>query len=161
MPVRRLKPEEWAAYRAIRLRALRDAPDAFGATYAGEAALSDSDWQDRADRPGRVVFVVDGPEEFIGLAIGGPAPDSPNSAALFSMWVDPQARRHGLGSALIEAVKAWALGAGYPMLGLGVTTGNAPAIALYERLGFTDNGERHPLRDDQYLTIQIMVTALG
>lgn len=46
-------------------------------------------------------------------------------------------------------------------MGLGVTTGNAPAIALYERLGFTDNGERHPLRDDQYLTIQIMVTALG
>jgi len=28
-------------------------------------------------------------------------------------------------------------------MGLGVTTGTAPAIALYDRLGFTDNGERH------------------
>lgn len=35
------------------------------------------------------------------------------------------------------------------------------ALRTYERLGFTDNGKRHPLRDDQYLTIQIMVTALG
>lgn len=161
MQVRRLKPEEWTTYREIRLRALREAPDAFGATYAGEAGLSDTDWQDRADRPDRAVFVVDGTEEVIGLAIGGPAPGSPNSAALFSMWVDPRERRRGLGSALIEAVEAWAVEAGYLMLGLGVTTSNAPAIALYERLGFTDTGERHLLRDDGDLTIQIMVTPLG
>ena len=81
-------------------------------------------------------------------------------AALYSMWVAPTMRGQGLGEALIEAVKAWAVQAGYPALGLGVTTTNAPAIALYERAGFRDNGDRYPLREGTGLTIQIMVMPL-
>ncbi len=161
MAVRRLGPAEWAAFRAIRLRALQDAPDAFGASYADELALSDADWRARADRADRAVFVADGPGGLVGLAIGGPAPNIADTAALYSMWVDPAARRQGLASALIAAVRAWAAAAGYPRLGLGVTTSNAPAIALYERLGFVDSGERHPLRDGEDLMIQIMVAPIG
>lgn len=161
MDVRRLRPEEWASYRDIRLRALADAPDAFGATHAIEAAYGDAQWQARSDRPDRAVFVVDGPDGLVGLAIGGAAPGMEDVAALYSMWVASEARRNGLGSALIEAVKAWALEAGYPTLGLGVTTTNAPAIALYEHLGFTANGDHYPLREGTGLTIQIMVLPLG
>lgn len=161
MDVRRLQPAEWAAYREIRLRALADAPEAFGATQAVEAALSDADWQERASRPDRAVFVVDGAHGLAGLAQGGSSPWMPEFATVDWMWVDPEARRLGLASALIEAVRAWAVQAGYPMLGLGVTTTNAPAIALYERLGFADNGDRYPLREGTELTIQIMVLALG
>ncbi len=159
--VRRLEPAEWAAYREIRLRALADAPEAFGATHAGEAALSDADWQERSDRPDRAIFVVDGPAGLIGLAGGGPAPGVENAAGLYAMWVAPEARRRGLGEALIEAVKAWAMESGYLALGLGVTTTNGPAIALYEHLGFVDNGDRYPLREGTGLTIQIMVLPLG
>lgn len=161
MQVRRLRADEWALFRALRLRALADAPDAFGGTYADEAAQSDAQWQARADPPDGAVFVVDGPDDLIAMAIGGPAPGYPNAAALFSMWVAPNARGHGLGEALIHAVEAWAIQAGYPMLGLGVTTTNEPAIALYERLGFVDNGDRYPLREGTDLTIQIMVIELG
>lgn len=157
MDVRRLRPDEWAALRAIRLRALAEAPDAFGSTYAKTAALGDDDWRARADPPDGAVFVVDGPTELVGMAIGGPAPTTTESAALYGMWVAPEARRRGVGAALMAAVKAWAIGAGYRGLGLGVTTSNAAAIALYERLGFTDSGERHPLREGTNLTIQIMV----
>jgi ribosomal protein S18 acetylase RimI-like enzyme len=157
MDVRRLQPAEWEAFREIRLRALADAPEAFGATHADEVALSDAGWQERTSRPDRAVFVVDGPDALIGLAQGGPAPGIPDAAAVYSMWVAPEARRLGLGSALIEAVKAWAVEAGYPGLGLGVTTTNSPAIAFYERLGFVDNGDRYPLREGTGLTIQIMV----
>jgi len=161
MVVRRLQPAEWLAYREIRLRALADAPEAFGATHAGEAALSDADWQERATRPDRAVFVVDGPDGLVGLAQGGPAQGIPDVAAVYSMWVAPEARRSGLASALIEAVKAWAVEAGYPALGLGVTTTNGPAIALYEHLGFKANGDHYPLREGTGLTIQIMVLPLG
>lgn len=159
--VRRLRPAEWDAYRDIRLRALADAPEAFGATHADEAARGDADWQERSNRPDRVVFVVDGPAGLVGLAGGGPAPGVENAAGLYSMWVAPEARRRGLGKALVEAVEAWAVETGYRALGLGVTTTNDPAITLYERLGFVDTGDRYPLREGTGLTIQIMVLPLG
>lgn len=160
MEVRRLKPDEWAALRVIRLRALADAPDAFGATYTHAVTLGDDEWRARADPADGAVFVVDGPTGLIAMAIGGPAPTAPEAAALFAMWVAPEARRRGLGAALVTAVKAWAIEAGYRGLGLGVTTTNAPGIALYERMGFTDSGDRHPLREGTDLTIQIMVLPL-
>lgn len=161
MQVRRLKPAEWAAFRAVRLRALADAPDAFGGTLADESARTDEEWQTRADPPDGAIFVVDGADGLVAMVMGGPAPsDFPNAAALFSMWVDPSVRRNGLGVALIDAVKEWAIEQGYAALGLGVTTTNAPAVALYRRLGFADTGDRYPLRKDTDLTIQIMALSL-
>ncbi|HEY7936096.1 MAG TPA: GNAT family N-acetyltransferase [Candidatus Limnocylindrales bacterium] len=154
--VRRLRPDEWPAYRSIRLRALLDAPDAFGSTHGREAAFADAEWQSRANPPDGAVFIADGLDGLVGMAIGAPAPSNPGAAALFGMWVAPGARRLGVGQALIEAVKGWAISAGYPRLGLGVTTTNAPAIALYEHLGFVATGERYPLRAGSERTFQIM-----
>lgn len=161
MQVRRLKPDEWAAFREIRLRALAEAPDAFGGTLADESTKSDEHWQTTADPPDGAIFVVDGEAGLVAMVMAGPAPaDFAGAAALFSMWVDPSVRRSGLGIALIDAVKAWAVEHGYSMLGLGVTTTNEPAIALYRRLGFADTGDRFPLRKDTDLTIQIMALSL-
>ncbi|MFI5225982.1 MAG: GNAT family N-acetyltransferase [Candidatus Limnocylindrales bacterium] len=156
MEVRRLRPDEWRAFREIRLRALADSPDAFGATLDDASGRTDVEWQTRAEQSDGAIFVVDGADDFVAMASGGPAPNVPDTAAVFGMWVDPSARRRGLGGALIEAVKAWAIAEGYPRLGLGVTTTNAPAIALYERLGFVDTGDRYPLREGTDLVIQIM-----
>ena len=77
------------------------------------------------------------------------------------MWVDPAWRGQGIGQGIIGEIAAWARGAGYEAIGLGVTVGNGPAIALYERLGFRDTGLRYPLRDGTDLTIQIMTTSLA
>jgi GNAT superfamily N-acetyltransferase len=159
--VRRLRPDEWPAYRSIRLRALLEAPDAFGSTLDREEAFGDEEWKSRADPPDGAVFVADGPNEPVGMAIGAPAPSNPGAAALFGMWVAPGARRLGVGQALVEAVQAWAIDAGYPRLGLGVTTTNAPAIALYERAGFVPTGDRFPLRSGSDLTFQMMSKPLS
>src|SRR5207253_10547263 len=37
-------------FKAVRFRALQDAPHAFGSTYAEEAQLTDSDWIKRVER---------------------------------------------------------------------------------------------------------------
>src|SRR5688572_32888634 len=48
MVVTRIKPDEWALLRDMRLRALRDAPEAFGQTYENAAAEPESEWRSAA-----------------------------------------------------------------------------------------------------------------
>jgi ribosomal protein S18 acetylase RimI-like enzyme len=95
------------------------------------------------------------------MGSGGPAPDAPEYGAIYGMWVDPAARGHRIGEGIIREIAAWARATGYERLGLGVTVGNASAIALYERLGFRDLGIRHPLREGTDLEIQLMGTSLA
>jgi RimJ/RimL family protein N-acetyltransferase len=54
--------------------------------------------------------------------------------------VRPADRGRGIGGALMEAAEAWARGAGVHRLQLTVVTTNAPAIALYRKLGFETEG---------------------
>jgi hypothetical protein len=48
LEVRRIRSEDGLNLRAIRLRALSDAPMAFGSTLAREEAFPESVWHDRA-----------------------------------------------------------------------------------------------------------------
>lgn len=52
------------------------------------------------------------------------------------LHVDPMIRQNGLGTALLRALAAWAVSEGATQAYLQVVHDNAPAIALYERLGF-------------------------
>lgn len=158
--VRRLGPDDWRELRALRLRALADAPDAFGATLAEEEAQPEASWL-RWFGPGdRVVIVAEVRGRLVGMAAGGPAPSDEPSAGLYSMWVEPAARGTGVAGAIVNAVVEWAREAGFPVLGLGVTISNDRAIALYERLGFVDTGRRFPLRPGSGLEIQVMTRTL-
>jgi ribosomal protein S18 acetylase RimI-like enzyme len=158
--VRRLGPDEWRELRALRLRALTDAPDAFGSTLAEEETKPDASWQHWSSAGDRVVIVAEVAGQLVGMASGGPAPTDESAAGLYSMWVEPAVRGTGVAGAIVAAVVDWAREAGYPLVGLGVTTSNARAIALYERLAFVDTGQRFPLRNGSDLEIQIMIRAL-
>lgn len=62
--------------------------------------------------------------------------------------VAPEARRAGLGHALMQAVAARARAAGATKWCLNVKPDNAPAIALYERCGLAKAYRTHALRID-------------
>lgn len=152
-----MRPDEWEAHRDIRLRALASDPDAFGETLAHALTDDDEAWQRRVVRPDGMAFVAVADDGgFVGMANGGPAPAHPEFAAVYGMWVAPEARGQGVGGALLDAVEGWAREAGYDRIGLGVTTTNDAAIHLYERAGYEELGQEMPLRDDTVLVIQLM-----
>jgi len=138
------------------MRPMRSAP-----TLAEAEAEPDEAWQERADDVERFTVVGEMAGRLVGMAAGGMAPMGPSAAALYSMWVEPEARGSGIAAAIVAAIIDWAREAGYRGLGLGVTTTNARAIAFYERMGFVDNGMRFPLRHGSGLEIQVMIRTLG
>lgn len=140
--IRRLAAAEWAAFREVRLTALRDAPEAFGSTAAEAERLDEQEWRRRLQQ--RAVFMAEVASQRVGLAagIGG---DQPGEAELISMWVAPAWRGHGIGDRLVEAVLAWAAGEGFMSVGLWVAQGNARAERLYARHGFGATGRVQPM----------------
>lgn len=73
------------------------------------------------------------------------APGSPPTESLCeidSIAVHPDARRQGAGAALLQAVLDWATARGAHQLTLEVRSSNAPALRLYERFGFRQQGVR-------------------
>lgn len=76
-----------------------------------------------------------------------------HAATLTGAFVAPWARGHGLARGLTEAVEAAAREAGFRVLNLDLRETQAPAIALYETLGFIRWGThpRYALVDGSYV----------
>jgi ribosomal protein S18 acetylase RimI-like enzyme len=146
LTVRRVTADDVDLMRDMRLRALQDAPLAFGSTYAREAAFDRAVWEQRvrANAAGErsVGFVAD---PSAGMAVGAIDEREPDVAHLYGMWVAPEARRTGTGRALVDAVIAWAAERGARLLTTSVEVSNAAATALYAAAGFADTGRREPL----------------
>lgn len=65
-----------------------------------------------------------------------------DEAEILTLAVAPAARSQGLGRALVAAAAAHAATLGATAFFLEVAEGNAPALALYARLGFLQVGRR-------------------
>lgn len=163
MRIRRVRADDWQSQREVRSRALADAPFAFMTTYAEAAALPDRSWQERtaeaAESDTHAMFVVDSGERFQGMA-GAIIEGTPTRAELISVWVEPGLRGAGAGERLVRSAAGWVFGLGHPQLYLWVTTGNIPAIGLYERLGFTFTGSEQPIPGRESDTEREMVAAV-
>jgi ribosomal protein S18 acetylase RimI-like enzyme len=143
-------------FKAVRLRALQEAPSAFGSTYAKEVQLTAADWVKRALRwngeQGIGFLAMDGDNETAcGLAGSFLDEHDPTQAHLISMWVADTHRNQGIGRRLVNAIADWARLRGAGTLLLMVTSNNAPAIVFYERLGFTRTGRTEPYPNDPAL----------
>jgi ribosomal protein S18 acetylase RimI-like enzyme len=165
--LRTVAPGDWPQYRAVRLRALQDAPDAFGSSYAAEEGRADAQWADRvaaacgSGRDRLVLAARAGTDTACGLVWCKLSAADPGRADLFQMWVDPAARGLGIGGALLGDVLAWAARAGAARVCLGVTASNSAAMRLYARHGFRAAGPTALLREGADLRVQPMVLQLG
>lgn len=156
MDVRRVRADEWEALRDVRLRALADAPDAFGSTHAEALQRPEEWWRVWALRS------AESDEQAMSLAwegagavgIAGVFRNDDGRWQVISMWVEPQARGRGIARALLDDVVAFARAHDAAELILSVTDGNDGARRLYESYGFADNGFSEPLRSNPALTIR-------
>lgn len=152
--IRVLAATDWAQWRALRLRALAEAPYAFGSRLEDWVDADEAKWRQRLSVQGgqNVIARVDGRD--VGMASGFPG-DGGAVAELVSMWVSPEARGRGVGDVLVATIVAWALERGALTLRLGVTRQNAHAAALYARHGFVELPERAD--DDERAMVKSLV----
>ncbi|MES3024510.1 MAG: GNAT family N-acetyltransferase [Pseudomonadota bacterium] len=142
--IRTLEAHEAACYRAVRLRALADAPDAFCSTLASEQPRPLEAWAARlaaAAASGQDCPLV---AELAGAPVGlvwakRDAAD-PAVVNIFQLWVAPEGRGRGVAAALLREAIAWARAGDARFVQLSVTCGDNAAARLYRREGFEDTG---------------------
>lgn len=154
--VRRIRADEAAAIRALRLAALADpaADVAFLETRAQAAARDDGFWHDRArsgatsDRVAQ--FVADTGRRLVGsVTVLRPEPGAldyfarPNPdgrAQMVAVFVTVDHRGTGLVDELFSAGEAWAAGLGATEFSLDTHVRNMRAQQAYRRLGYAPTG---------------------
>lgn len=136
--------------RSVRLRALADAPTAFGTTLAEARELTDDRWRERARGSATSrLFLARLGEQAVGMA--GIFDEGDGSAQVISVWVAAEHRGRGVARALTAAAVDFAAAAGIARIRLWVTDGNAAARGLYEHLGFSPTGRHQPLPSEPSL----------
>jgi GNAT superfamily N-acetyltransferase len=88
------------------------------------------------------------------------ATDEPGVAALRALFVDPSARRRGIGRMLIERCVKFARAAGYERMELGTTSDLLDARRLYDAAGFEVIHEETRSRFGTTVTSQRLALAL-
>ena len=140
MRFEQLTQDEGPRLRAIRLRALQDAPDAFGTTFEEASANPAEAWATQLLNLPTFV-AVDERGRDVAMVRCARDPESADTGWLLSMWVAPEFRRAHIGAGLVDLVVVWGRANGISRLVLDVADLNAPAIALYEAKGFMPNGK--------------------
>lgn len=148
--IRTLRPDYWAVYRDLRLRALSDSPAAFGSTFEEEHQRPNDAWVARLAGPAAdnhqqswpFAAEVDGIP--VGLAWVKLDVLATKTAHLYHVWVAPQARGRGVGAGLLNAAIEWTREHGATTLHLEVTS-SSTAARLYRRSGFVNIGSPVPM----------------
>jgi GNAT superfamily N-acetyltransferase len=146
--IRAVRAGEGPRLRELRMRAMAEAPGAFGSTAEHEVEQSDEHWSDLADGGEKAgVYVAIDADSWIGMAAGRWFDHERGVVQLWGMWVEPGRRGERIGERLVGSVRGWATTHGARFMRLGVIDGS-PAIPFYERLGFVLTGETKPLMRD-------------
>ena len=145
--IRPLGASDAATYQALRLRGLRDTPEAFGSTYEEDVVLTLETIADRiahvSTSPARVVFGAWQDGTLIGVvgAFQSPKRKTRHIATVWGTYVAPEARGRGVGrqlmTTLITEVRHWP---DVARVTLSVVERAAAAWRLYSALGFTEFG---------------------
>ena len=138
-----LSKDEWERLRSIRLRALKENPEAFGADFNEVQSRSKEDWLKDYIKEDYLVASINGTD--VGMlyieVLNG---DHGATCWIGGCWTDSAYRGKGVMRALFNYIDEHAVEKKWTRQGLGVWVDNSTAIKAYETLGFTFAGEKMP-----------------
>lgn len=130
--VERLTESDWRVFAGVRLRALTDSLGERDPQYQKEVTFTAAQWRRRLRDHAQFAALID--DRTVGLI--GAQLENADTVYLYSLWLDPSARGHGLARALVEAGVDWAQNRRARTVKLRVAVDNAVARGIYESLGF-------------------------
>jgi RimJ/RimL family protein N-acetyltransferase len=140
--IRAATKEDAEAFKALRLRALKNNPEAFGSSYE-ERSKQDIDFFRRRipeENSDNLLLFVEKDSNLVGM-MGFVRVDSLKSnhkAFIWGVYIDSEARGNGLGRKMMTQIMNHARHIeGLRQVQLGVATNNTAALKLYQSFAFT------------------------
>lgn len=160
--IRRLRADDAAVFKAIRLEALKANPELIGSTFELEDSLDVAWFAGRLEDTHVLGAFRDG--ELVGTVgfANQQGPKNAHKGRLFGMYVRPSARQLGIARRLVNAVLDVAR-EHVELVQLTVVSDNQAARQLYESVGFLEFG-REPKASkygDQYFDESHMALEFG
>jgi ribosomal protein S18 acetylase RimI-like enzyme len=139
----KLPVEQWRAYRGLRLRALKENPEAFSSSYAASLNQPDEFWERRlaeaADGERAWLLFAMQEDRLVGMIGAFIAEDAPDVGTIVSVYVPIEARRQGISTRLMQAIlRLLAAEPALKKVRLSVNITQHAAIELYRRFGFLE-----------------------
>jgi ribosomal protein S18 acetylase RimI-like enzyme len=171
MYIRQFTQEDASEYWALRLRSLKECPEAFGASYEEEKDKPLSSIAQRLKESSKltdsecIMGCFDEEHRLIGMVglFREHREKLRHKATIYAMYVMPEARLKGVGKALVmEAINRAKKMKGLEQVNLGVVVTNVEARKLYRNCGFEVYGvEKNALKlYNKYLDEELMVYML-
>jgi ribosomal protein S18 acetylase RimI-like enzyme len=147
--IRLAQESDWEAIRDIRLRSLREEPDAYASDYQTEARFEPDMWKQRIETASSYLAFNDD-HDLVGIATGLETGDG--DTYVVGMYVAPEARRLGCAHELLDAISDLAVRRQGRRLLLEVAESNIRAARTYRSYGFVETGRRRTLDRDPSIT---------
>jgi RimJ/RimL family protein N-acetyltransferase len=167
MLIRKLTEDDIEVLWSLRLRALKDNPEAFGSTYEETLERGKEIMQQRLLKPHAETFYIGAFEEERLVGMVGFFRENglkgQHKGYIISMYTASEQRGKGVGKALVaESIAQARAIPGVEQLHLAVVTTNTAARQLYQSLGFEVYGlEPHALKQGgQYWDEELMILRL-
>ena len=146
MQIRRLRASDAVAYRAFRLRAFREHPDAFTSDFEAESQKPLTATEQRLNNTSDAKFWGAFSNRLDATLVGMVGLDretrlkNRHKATVVGMYVAPDYARQGIGQALLTALISEARASGIELLVLTFTSSNQHVESLYRHAGFVPFG---------------------
>jgi predicted GNAT family acetyltransferase len=164
MDIIKLPIEKWSEYRELRLRALKEDPEAFSSSYANSLEQPEQFWKTRladAERGERSwLLFARQDNKLVGMIGAFMEGDSTETATVVSVYVPREERGDGISSRLMaEMLRVLSEVPRLKKARLDVNVSQLAAIHVYGRFGFRETG-RKPATTGAGETVEQLVMEL-
>jgi RimJ/RimL family protein N-acetyltransferase len=140
--IRAATKEDAESYKALRLRALKNNPEAFGSSYEERSKQDIEFFRQRIpeENSDNLLLFVEKDSNLVGMMgfLRVNRLKQNHNAFIWGVYIDPEARGNGLGRKMMAQIMNHARQIeGLRQVQLSVVTSNSAALKLYQSFGFT------------------------